>query len=356
LEWVSGKRPWSCQGRDLRNPEVLDQLARERSRLAGDIKALSPEMPLVLEQVIRRCLSPNSRERFQSAAELTKSLQGALEVMTMQKLVPSGSVSRSLAQVPFLTLFIAVLIPQVFGSATNILYNASQIVSRLSPEQKSVFASLLLWYNLLAYGIACIQFWWLLSPTYRAWCERDQATKWPMGKMDRVRQSILRWPSWSMALSSGGWLPGMVLFPLWISWRAEPLPPSAYVHFAASFGISWLISLTYTFFAVQWTVVELLYPQLWRETWSLHVTAQKELRPVATRLKLFQLLAGLVPLVAALLVLFSTPDELKGTYRLFTSGLIVAGSLGFAMGTAVVNRVQLTLAVIRHPAAPPMSS
>ncbi len=347
LELVSGKRPWSSAGRDMRLPETLQVLAEERRTGVPPIRSFCPEIPLILEQVIRRCLAHDPNDRFQSALELAKSLHGARGVLQMQRQIPQRTGwLQWLGARPFLMLTVLLLLPQFIGSSTNIAYNCTHIVSRLTAPQQNQFARLVFLYNAAVYPGAIAVIWRLMAPVSRAWSRKNSAALWRSGQMDRVRQQLLKWPQWAILICCAGWLPGALLFPAVLSWQSGPLPAAIFGHFAASFGVSCFVSLTYTFLGVQYVTLELLYPWFWLETWSSGQTARLELRHVSGQLKLFQLLAGMVPLAAALLMLGSAPEKLELAFRLMISVMIIAGSLGFAVAMVVGGRLQRILSLL----------
>ena len=82
----------------------------------------------------------------------------------------------------------------------------------------------------------------------------------------------------------------------------------------------------------EFIVLRVLYPGMWRNTRGFTAVAQGELDPVPKQLDRIQLLAGSIPLLAAILMLIlgNTAD---GAFRLLVTGLIVLGMVGF-LGTS----------------------
>jgi hypothetical protein len=153
-----------------------------------------------------------------------------------------------------------------------------------------------------------------------------------------------------VAVSCLGWLPGGALFPLALAVFAGPLDVEVFGHFAVSFTLSGLIALTYTFFAVQFLVLRVFYCRLWADGQGLGAAARAELGALGPRLRWFQLLAGLIPLVGAVLMVGVGP-EISGyrTFRLLVTALLVLGMAGFGIATVAHNVLSQTLAVLVRP-------
>ena len=88
-----------------------------------------------------------------------------------------------------------------------------------------------------------------------------------------------------------------------LDWQSGLVGAEVYGHFLISFTISGLIALIYSYCAMQYLVLRVLYPALWTEARDSAATAWEELRGTRGRLVRFQLLAVLIPLVAATLML-----------------------------------------------------
>ena len=89
-------------------------------------------------------------------------------------------------------------------------------------------------------------------------------------------------------------------------------------------------------------MLRILYPRLWWHR-SARPQARKELGPIeGPRLRLFQFMAGLIPLSGAILMLGVGPqDRFPLSYpRLLLAVLIGLGMAGFSALLVVSNRVQ----------------
>ncbi len=157
-ELASGRLPFrQLPGKgDLR--EAAQAMAAERG--AGiPVLSVRPGEGDALAQVIGRCLEPQPQGRYQTAAELTRALEGCRELRRVaRELPPGGRLVRSAGRHPFWWLAVLALLPHCLGSIVNISYNGLRI--ELSPEQREAFARITLCYNFLVYPL-CL---WLLSP------------------------------------------------------------------------------------------------------------------------------------------------------------------------------------------------
>ena len=70
-----------------------------------------------------------------------------------------------------------------------------------------------------------------------------------------------------------------------------------------------MIALTYSYFAVQYIVLRVLYPGAWVDALDVRQRMDEELGSLGPRLRLFQLLAGLIPLAGAALMVGLGSDE-----------------------------------------------
>ncbi len=160
------------------------------------------------------------------------------------------------------------------------------------------------------------------------------------------RRRVLALPGWTVVLSCLGWLPGGILFPAGLDYWAGPLALEDAFHFFLSFALSGLIASTYAYFVAQFVVLRVLYPQMWSDPSSARSVTQQELRGFAPRLRRYQSLAILIPLLGAAMLIGAGPDQLTLTFRLLVTSLIVLGLAGFALTTVVCNRLTRVLTLL----------
>jgi hypothetical protein len=164
---------------------------------------------------------------------------------------------------------------------------------------------------------------------------------------------MLALPVRAVIVSCLGWLPGGLLYPLGIHLWAGPLPLEVFAHFMISLTVSGLIALTYSFFGVQFIVLRVLYPRLRARSQDSRQASSEELAAVRPRLRLFQLLAGVIPLSAAVLLVDAGP-EIAGyqIFRLVVLALIALSMAGFVLAVTASNLLFQTLTVLSASEAP----
>lgn len=338
--FLTGQAPFTKARFDQQRPgPSLHELAAERRAGAPSLRAIRPEVPELLDRLIRRCLEPAPAQRFQSAEELLRALEGCQELHQVEK-EPASPFFQSgwWSAHPFAMIFVLALIPHVLGSLVNIAYNELQIVATLTAEQKSRFFLLVMVYNVFAYPLMVLTGIIVVRRVMvgREWLRRRADL--PAPTAERIRRQALALPGWCVALSALGWFPGGVLFPLGLDADADVSR-----HFLFSFLLSGLIALTYSYFGVQFVVLRLLYPQLWSDPANARQHARRELAHAAWFLLVFQILAGLIPLAGAGLLIVVAPDQLTFSFRVLAVGLIALGVAGFGLATMVRNRLDRVL-------------
>jgi hypothetical protein len=140
-----------------------------------------------------------------------------------------------------------------------------------------------------------------------------------------------------------------VIFPLGFylaSGPSDPVSPELVGHFLISFWIAGLIAATYSFFAVQFIALRILYPRLWVDARGMGETAASELASIEPRLRTFQLLAALIPLAGATLLIGLGPEDLSRNVRLLVAALIVSGMAGIGPAVLLAGMLTRTLRVL----------
>ncbi len=347
FEMLAGERAFGDLP-DANDASALAKALSEMRRLAApSVRKINPDVPDYLEAVVSRCLMPRPEDRYTNAGVLARSLDGCRELRRIQReLPPPGPITQLAMRHPFALLVAYALLPHILGSVVNISYNALQIAGDLSPSQNTVFLRLVLAYNLIVYPFCFWACYRLVAPVWRAWRDRGiEHQECPEPTWSRRRALSL--PLWAVGIACLGWLPGGILFPLAISYFDAPLDLSLFGRFIISFTLSGLIALTYSFFGVEFVVLRVLYPYFWPNVRDIQQVISQEIRPQDRRLKLFQLLAGIIPLSGAFLLVAVGPEVSSGRgFRLLLTGLIVLGMVGFGIAMWVNQVLSATLAVL----------
>jgi hypothetical protein len=323
-------------------------MAAARRAGAPALCQAAPDAPETLDRILQRCLTPEPAQRYQTAAELARALDGCRGLQRAQaELPPPGPLTRYALKWPFIMLGLLTLLPHVIGSIVNVSYNGLEIVGKLTEPQKKTFGWLVMGYNAVAYPFCLWLLWRLMKPVLQSWQQLMSGGSTANAHVDEVRRNMLSWPLSVVVISCIGWLPGGLLFPLAMHVGSGPVGAGVFGHFLISFTISCLIALTYSFFGVQFMVLRVLYPRLWLDAQDFEQQASAELSSVGPRLRLFQLLAGLIPLAGAVLMIGVGP-ETSGyrAFRLLVTALIALGMAGFGVAVMANNLLSRTVSVL----------
>ena len=336
FELLTGRLPFELPEGSVSFATTLEHL-RKQQMFSPDLSWAAENLPPVIERIIRRCLNPQPERRYKDAGELALALSNAYDVLTIEKRLPEARFITGWAERrPILALVVLTLLPQLIGSIVNISYNAVQV--QLNAEEQVAFVMIVVGYNLFVYPICIFFMIRLVIPLVRGWRRLAQAGTMTGAEVDSLRGHALRIATWGIILALSGWLPGGLVFPLFIDALAGSVPWQVYAHFFVSFTLSGLIALIYSHFGIQFIVLRIFYPRLANADTRTPATLAAELANASRWLVAFQSLAAVVPLTGAvLLVAFS--GEMTLTYRLLVTSLIVLGMVGVGIAFAVTRKL-----------------
>lgn len=306
--------------------------------------------------VLDRALDEERERRWPSAAAFGRALESRLEGKRVEEALPRpGPLMRWTERSPLLACSLLTLLPQVLGSAFNISYNSIWIVSHLTAGQQGSFRTLVPLYNLVVYPIAAGWFLARLFRWRRLLTDRSARVLASAATLASARRSLLGLPRLLMGLTTLGWLPGMIFFPAALHVTAGGLPGRVWMHFAASFLLSWLIALTYSILYSQLAVVRVFYP------WLLGAepapeSERRAVRRAGSRMRVFLLASALIPLLGAAAVLAVGPEALNAVrYRSFqwlTLGLIGMGMAGLCLASHAAHALADSVVALTGRASP----
>lgn len=281
----------------------------------------------IFSSILKKCLAP-LENRYSSAREMAQELRWTLEKRQLKE-----KIKEEITPLPFmekskvLTFTLAILLPQFLGSLINILYNATFIIGHLDAAGRTAFESLVLKYNLLIYPLAIFLGVVFLYPIFKDLRKNEGNST--------HRQRLLKAPHYLVFLAALGWLPGIMVFSTFLKPHFHELNYDYFMHFAVSFGLSFLISTIYTLMLVRFVLFHSLYLHfLPLSHWPQRRDEVKKYSKVQSFYFLY-LTSGLIPLLGAILVLFIDPSiftigEYKG-FRVLVTVLIFMGTLGLCL-------------------------
>ncbi len=356
FELLTGRRPFRHDTEDEDTAVTLETLALERSGNAPSVRALRPDVPNTLQRLLNRCLDAVPDRRYDSAGELSQALDGCEQLQRIHRESPAaGPLDRMMLRRPLLALIFVSLIPHVFGSIVNVAYNQIFIVDDLNSVQQTWFVRLVLAYNLVVYPICVWLLIRLIVPVFRMLLRLEHAIPLDSNEVSIARRRALALPRWATMLSCAGWIPGGLFFPAAISILAGPVSMVDFGHFLVSFTVSGMIAMTYSFFGVQYIVVRVLYSCLWSDASDLRRCASAELRPYHRTTQVFQVLAGLIPVVGAALLICSGPEQMTLSFRLLVTALLALGLAGFGLAVFLSGTLSRVISLFASVARPSLS-
>lgn len=350
FEMLNLRLPFATAPAGIKGTQRLEFMAGERRKeIPAPTHGSAGGGSRPLDLVIRRSLDPDPSKRFADGESFAQALEGCRELHRRhRRLPPPGFFTRLGLRRPFLFAVFAVILPHLIGTAVNIAYNAQFIVSSLTNEQQQTFLWLVFVYNSLAYSVGVTGQAMLTLPVWYAWPGSLEVMP-EEDRLLRARRFVLSWPVWAAILACLCWLPGGIFFPAMLHYLRGPVDAMVFWHFLISFFLSGLIAMTYSLASIQYLALRIFYPHLWRSTEAIEETTRSELRDVPSRLRLIQLLSGLIPLLGAALIVSIQPDHQlfdKNMFRALSVGLIAMGMAGFQLAVTACDAVRGTIAAL----------
>lgn len=356
---LTGELPFPAPAGVLTPTERVRRMAAERrepERLWSHPQLLSePALLTVLQQG----LAPNPAERWRSGDDLSRALDGVVDLRrTLQQVASGGPCPAWLRRRPFTGMILLGLAPHLLGSAVNIPYNLLRVVGP-EPQDVKVFWWLVNVYNVALYpgciALCCFLIW----PVYQDW-RRRQRGEVAIGPDEtaRIRQRVLTFPRWAVIVALIGWLPGAVWFPWGLHVWARPLTSGEVLHLQLSVALSGLIALTYSALGVLCLTAGIFYPRLCTDPLEFRSRAACDVRPLLKMLRVIPFLAVAIPLAGAALMIGTSPQSFSDSeyvaFRWLTTGLIALGMIGFQVALVGTGIARTALEAFLAPGREPL--
>jgi serine/threonine protein kinase len=352
FELITLEVPGALRGSKLGPAVLVQRLLERRLEPPPSVRQLAPEASAALDRTLRRCLDPEPARRFPSGEALAEALRGCLQLRQAEKsLPPAAGMVRWCEHWPVFCIVLLALAPHIAGSVINISYNSWIIATLLSETQRAAFGPLVIVYNLLIYPL-CV--WGLIAKIVLPALRYRRVLREPALEktipLDAAREQALQWPRWGALLACLGWFPGAIYFPLGLQIFAGNVSTAATMHLVASIVLSGMIAIAYSVVGLQLVAVRVYYPMLWGHAEHFRTTAQRELEPTRSWLRTLQVLAGVIPLVGAILLVLVGPHEMSGSpyhiYQFLVVALISLGLGGFQLALAINDILFKTIAAM----------
>ncbi len=295
-----------------------------------------PEVPAAadrhLVKILRQALAPDPGLRPATARELEDQLAGLRQFRQSLRSSDGGSWIRWASQHPAIAFLVAGIVPQLIASGLQIVYNAIQIVSKFTPEDRELFFGQILIYNPIVYP-AClawmgVRIWRVMTPLANLRAEGDSSPELSEAVVVEARQRSLRLPGQVAMISAVGWFGSAIAFPVLMTIRGADLSSQTWWHFIISFGMAGSIAAAYGSFATHYVVLRAIYPHFWLDRRAYHVRGGVELQGLAKRLRQLTMIVATVPLIGATVLVLTGDDQVDPSYRILIAVLIGLGALG----------------------------
>ncbi len=236
-------------------------------------------------------------------------------------------------------LGVALLVPNLIGSAVNIGYNLIHIQPLLTADQERAFSRTILVYNVAVYPVAVYVWLWCvlsLRPSFRRLLDDGAVAAEPLAA---ARRRVINLPWYGSAVAAVCWFLCIPVFLVAMTAVAGPLDERLYWHLPISFLISGLMAITHGFFAVEITGQRLLFPVFFRDARPANTPGTL---PLTLRVRglIWAISAGVCP-IASLVLLNLAPHDASRSSVWFP---IAVGGIGIAFGMTTAWLVGMLVA------------
>ncbi|MBL8815323.1 MAG: protein kinase [Planctomyces sp.] len=333
------RRPLSVEGWI---PEV------DRQRTPAAVSALT--------EVLLRGSHPEADRRTSDAKILREELLGCQRLLSIERGEDRQSLPLRFARhLPLLAFAVLALVPHAVGSFVNISYNMMRVGDLPSGSEFAPVAAdtvsraailkahetITMGYNVLVWPFCVVLIVLVIRANLRAIRGQREQTE---AEERSSRRRLVRLPSLLAVVAAIGWLPGLFVFPAGLYLMAEVQPVAALAHFGTNLLMSGSIALSYSYVGVTWLVLYVLYPRQWKFTAGLvRDDARAEVRLLTRPLAWCRTMAGLVPLLSAVLIIAIGPSQFSSSeyagFRVLLTLLISLGMLGYHVSSRLVERL-----------------
>ncbi len=316
----------------------------------------TPAAVNALTEVLLRGSHPEAGCRTSDAKMLREELLGCQRLLSIERGEDRQSLPLRFARhLPLLAFAVLALVPHAVGSFVNISYNMMRVGDLPSGPESAPIATdmgsraailkahetITMGYNVLVWPFCVVLIALVIRANIRAIRGQPEQTE---DEERSSRRRLVRLPSLLAVVAAIGWLPGLFVFPAGLYMLAEVQPVAALAHFGTNLLMSGSIALSYSYVGVTWLVLYVLYPRQWKFTAGLvRDDARAEVRLLTKPLAWCRTMAGLVPLLSAVLIIAIGPSQFSSSeyagFRVLLTLLISLGMLGYHVSSRLVERL-----------------
>lgn len=325
-----------------------------------------------LEQVLRRLLSPDPKDRQATGVELARELRLCLIPGATTFLERAQHGWRGLAlKFPLLSLIPINMPPLGVWGAINLFYNQDELIHRFhfgAPDEaaaqaaiRQVFENTCLFVNSIFYPLGIILVLSYMAPVSGAIRKyREKAALMDPASVNLARRRVLWWGSCLAWVAAIEWIIAGIVFPtsihLFLPAEFGPVPARFYLHFVVSQTLCGFMSLSLPWLATTWITLRAHYPALLGagtpDEWEQHQLGK--LRRQSAAFLVSTLLATLIALFILVVIYPPTFDAKKPWYddnipwsALMIVSAFITSVVAYVLYQQIQDDLKVLLAVIR---------
>ena len=312
--------------------------AEERRSFVPKLADYAPAMPRSLDWVLQRALSPDKQDRFESTTEFSRALTAAQKYDEITSRLPEAQWLQAVSRWPRWTMALLAIAPHFIGNVLMIVYPC---LIGAAPVESARYWYTFLGLNALVYVATVWAVCRFAFPLIGQLEDVERRAPHSHQDADTARAGYSRTV---VAIVTTGLAAWMVMSVETVGWLD--------LHILLTWLLATTIFTSYSYFGSELLVVRCFYPRLLVMNSSPTITARRELRAASNRVRRFKLLAGLAPMVGALLLMLPAEDPAQlAAIRLLIKALLVLGIVGYLTATAVGGRIQRTIDALTDRAA-----
>jgi len=323
-ELLSAKNPFNDETMAKSWFQFADTMILNRRHCPSTV-GFPPDTPTRLVQILKQCLAPTAEKRWSSAAELAREMDLCRMSRALKIVYPEHR--KMIRKVPIKPLFVLTslsAIPNIIAGWINYTYNYNQIVLQLPPITQSLFWSIQLVINAIAYPLGLGLFSWLVYSVVDKDCNSHESCNLSY-RSELVRERrILQLGHYAAMISIGFWSVAGITYPTSLHVIGGDFPLSAYPHFFLSLFICGLASAVYVYFTISAASIRICYAALVRAN-SVQVD-HAALTFLRKQSSAYLFVAALIPITG-----LYTLHLLGSDSRFAVTVLGLCGILGFAL-------------------------
>jgi serine/threonine protein kinase len=354
-ELLHGERPFADEEMTGSWTRMLEEMAKRRRKDEpySPLPARDP-VSIRLEQVLRKALSPAPGDRQPDGGTFARELLLCLNPRAWDLVNDLKSGWRNLARRrPTFALVPVNLPPFLLAAAFNYFFNYQQYILKHAGEPAGSAIDVVKAFHMIRFPVNLILFplgvFLVLSyvwPVTAALRSLTGGQPVDSEKLRLARRRSLNLGHWIAGVGLILWLIAGVAFPAGIQALTGAFRPFDWVHFLTSMTLCGFVSCCFPFLATTWLTVRVFFPALLAST-APEVNEQRQLMALSRQAGRYVVIAAVVPMLAALLMLITSPEN-----RAYTMIAIFAGVLGFGAAYYMYQLIRTDLAALSVVARP----